>query len=277
MFEMHLILTGATGRIGSAALDAMIKSKSVSKITILSRRPIQAAEDANDPRINVIIHEDFMKYDDALLERLTGADGVVWALGTSVPAVGQKYVSEPIKHSFRQKNYFLTSSREYIKITKEYAIAAARAFRRIPQHRRKPFRFIYVARGHAANDPEALRPFAARVKAEAILTLAEMRRASPMFHASTVRPEFLQHSEQNTNGDVPSQAVATAATERLLLPLIRASLDRGWRPTEPVGRFLAAMVVGKLDGALLGLGVKKIGAFPIVENADVRQLMSVGG
>lgn len=87
---MHLILTGATGHVGCTVLDAMIKAKDVSKITILSRRPVQAAEDANNPRINVIVHEDFMKYDDALLEQLREADGVVWALGASLAAVGQK-------------------------------------------------------------------------------------------------------------------------------------------------------------------------------------------
>ena len=172
----------------------------------------------------------------------------------------------------------LTSSREYIRITKEYPIAAARAFRRIPQDRRKPFRFIYVAGGDTMYESEALRSFSARVKAETILTLAEMRRAAPMFYASTVRPGFLEQPEHNTTNDyVPRQGLAAATTERLLLPSIRASIDRDWRPTEPVGGFLTAMVVGKLDGALLGLGVKKIGAFPIVEDADIRQLMWVGG
>ena len=60
---MHLILTGATGLIGTAVLDAMINMKDVTKISILSRKPVKMAEDANDPRINVIIHNDFEKYD----------------------------------------------------------------------------------------------------------------------------------------------------------------------------------------------------------------------
>lgn len=41
------------------------------------------AEDAKDPRINVIIHKDFEKYDSGLLDQLKGARGVVWALGIS--------------------------------------------------------------------------------------------------------------------------------------------------------------------------------------------------
>lgn len=87
---MHLIVTGATGHVGSGVLDAMIKSREVSRISILSRKPLQAAEETKDPRINFIIHEDFLNYDDALLDQLKGADGVVWALGATLTAVGHK-------------------------------------------------------------------------------------------------------------------------------------------------------------------------------------------
>lgn len=84
---MHLILTGATGLVGSAVLDAIIKTKDVSKISILSRRPVKMPEDAKDPRINVILHKDFEKYDSELLRKLEGANGVVWARGINQSAV----------------------------------------------------------------------------------------------------------------------------------------------------------------------------------------------
>lgn len=92
---MHLILTGATGLVGSGVLDTMIKMKEISKISILSRRPVALAEDAKDPRINVIIHQDFANYDSELMSKLKGARGVVWALGISQTQVGTEYVSFP--------------------------------------------------------------------------------------------------------------------------------------------------------------------------------------
>lgn len=92
---MHLILTGATGLVGSAVLDAMIKTKDITKISIISRRPVKMAEDAKDPRINVILHKDFEKYDSDLLNQLRGATGCVWALGISQNAVGKEYVMFP--------------------------------------------------------------------------------------------------------------------------------------------------------------------------------------
>ena len=88
---MHLILTGATGLVGSSVLDAMLKSSAVSKISILSRSPVRMAEDAKDARVNVITHKDFESYTPELLAQLKDADGCVWALGTSQTNVTKEY------------------------------------------------------------------------------------------------------------------------------------------------------------------------------------------
>jgi NAD dependent epimerase/dehydratase family enzyme len=87
---MHLILTGATGLIGSGVLDAMIKMKDVTKISIISRRPVQMADDVKDPRINVIIHKDFNEYPKSLLDQVSDATGCVWALGISQTEVSKE-------------------------------------------------------------------------------------------------------------------------------------------------------------------------------------------
>jgi len=79
---MHLPLTGATGLVGSAVLNAMISTKEISRISILTRRPVKMVEDVNDPRINVIIHDNFTEYNAEVLSQLSGASGCVWPLGT---------------------------------------------------------------------------------------------------------------------------------------------------------------------------------------------------
>jgi uncharacterized protein YbjT (DUF2867 family) len=88
--KMHLILTGATGLVGSSVLDAMLKNTTISKISILSRRPVPMADDAKDPRVRVIMHKDFESYKPELLDQLKDADGCVWALGTSQMNVTQE-------------------------------------------------------------------------------------------------------------------------------------------------------------------------------------------
>lgn len=90
---MHLILTGATGLVGSGVLDAMVKMNEITKISILSRRPVKFAEDLKDPRINVVINKDFENYDPAVLSQLKDATGCVWALGISQTQVDKEYVA----------------------------------------------------------------------------------------------------------------------------------------------------------------------------------------
>jgi uncharacterized protein YbjT (DUF2867 family) len=91
---MHLVLTGATGLVGTAVLDAMIRTKDVTKISVLSRRPVKFTDD----RINVIIHKDFASYENDLLEKLKDAQGCVWALGISQTQVSKESVSYFLLH-----------------------------------------------------------------------------------------------------------------------------------------------------------------------------------
>lgn len=84
---MHIILTGATGLIGSAALDILLHDSQVTKISILSRSPVSQAW--GHEKVDLIHVKDFASYSPELLRRLEDAHGVVWALGeTRRPGVG---------------------------------------------------------------------------------------------------------------------------------------------------------------------------------------------
>jgi len=74
---MHLILTGATGLVGSACLKALVTTEAVTTVTVLSRRPVPMAE--GHEKVEVIIHNDFGNYPEGLLEKLKGAEGCDWA------------------------------------------------------------------------------------------------------------------------------------------------------------------------------------------------------
>jgi uncharacterized protein YbjT (DUF2867 family) len=86
----HLILTGATGLVGSAALAHVLSLPVgvVSKLSILSRRPVPMAE--GKPNVDVIIQKDFNTYDSELLAKLKGAEGCIWAQGISVTQVNKE-------------------------------------------------------------------------------------------------------------------------------------------------------------------------------------------
>lgn len=86
---MHLVLTGATGLVGAAVLENMLAQESISRISILSRRPVQMAE--GHEKVKVIIHKDYKNYDQALLDQLKDAQGCVWSLGVSQNAVNKTW------------------------------------------------------------------------------------------------------------------------------------------------------------------------------------------
>ncbi|KAL2018374.1 hypothetical protein VTK56DRAFT_909 [Thermocarpiscus australiensis] len=254
---MHLILTGATGLVGTAVLDAMIRAKDITKISILSRRPVKF----NDERINVILHKDFTNYDDNLLEKLQGAQGCVWALGVSQTQV---------------------SKEEYIKITKAFPLAAATAFQSLPSDSpndgsRQPFNFVYVSGDGATFSPGPFTPFFGRVKGEAELKLAEMRESNPSFRASTVRPGFVDwtgHAE--IKPVLPELGLIRTALGHAFTPIARYLARDRWSPTEPLGRFLTGMAMGKWDDVLEGEGVETLpGGFKVVENTGIRRVMGL--
>lgn len=253
---MHLILTGATGLVGSAALDALLTTPAVSKISILTRRPVAMLEGNNDPRINVITHQNFAQYDPDVLSKLRGAEGCIWALGISQTQV--------------------SSVAEYVEITKTYPLQAAEAFKDLPGTAGEPFRFIYVSGEGATQKPGMLlTPMYGKVKGEAEAALSELRGKFPYLHAQSVRPAFVDPVTHTAIKpfipQIPPGLLMTPA-KMVLPPVMRALYKQGVTPTQPLGKFLVDMAMGKLDGQLEGNGISQLGALSVVQNVGLRRL-----
>ncbi|KAI1824039.1 hypothetical protein F4861DRAFT_279262 [Xylaria intraflava] len=247
---MHLILTGATGLVGSGVLDAMIKMKEVTKISILSRRPVAMAEAAKDPRINVIIHKDFSQYDSAVLDQLKGARGCVWALGISQTQVTKE---------------------EYVKITKDYALAASKAFQELAREN-EPFNFVYISGQGATLEPGRFTAIFARTKGETEIALAAMRKQNPLMHASSIRPAMVDSSAHEA---IKKYLPALPMAYRMLLPLVSTIrvLSPGLHsPTLELGRFVTEMAMGKHQVTAPTSDISMIGEFPILENTAFRRM-----
>lgn len=78
---MHLILTGVTGTCGAAVLKRCLEDPAITRLSILSRRPVAQAE--GQAKAKVLLHSDFTQYPPAILDQLKGAEGCIWALGIS--------------------------------------------------------------------------------------------------------------------------------------------------------------------------------------------------
>ncbi|KAK3903390.1 hypothetical protein C8A05DRAFT_32889 [Staphylotrichum tortipilum] len=252
---MHLILTGATGLVGTAVLDAMIRTKDVTKISVLSRRPVKFADD----RINVIIHEDFASYDPDLLSKLRDAQGCVWALGISQTQV---------------------SKEEYVTITKTYPLAAAKAFQSLPQNSKteEPFHFVYVSGEGATFTPGRLTPFFGKVKGEAELSLGEIQASNPAsFRATSVRPAFVDWTgHEEIKPFLPDFGLIKNVAGSVMSPIVRFAAGSSWSPTKPLGKFLTGMAMGMWDGALDGEGVERLpSGLAVVRNTGIRRVMGL--
>ncbi len=74
---MKVIVAGSTGLVGSALVRQCIASDSVSHVWALTRRPLPDAV-ADDPKVAVLLHDDYAAYPPELLAKLAGAEACLW-------------------------------------------------------------------------------------------------------------------------------------------------------------------------------------------------------
>lgn len=83
---MKVLLTGATGFIGTEILEQCLAHNYISSIVVLTRKPLDAKyfKGPKGDKITEILHDNFEEYPDSLLARLRddlGVEGCIWALG----------------------------------------------------------------------------------------------------------------------------------------------------------------------------------------------------
>ncbi|PVH80519.1 hypothetical protein DL98DRAFT_459562 [Cadophora sp. DSE1049] len=245
---MHLVLTGATGLVGSAVLQTMLTTPSISKISILSRRPVAQAE--GHAKAKVIIHKDFAEYGEDVLEGLRDVKGVVWALGISATQVGKE---------------------EYERIHLTYPLSFARALSKTTSP--SPVTFIYISGEGATPTPSILTAHWAHTKglAESSLLALSKDPAYSNLRPFSVRPggvDMKDHTE--IHGFVGKRGLA----ESVLLPVLRVlpGVKGLMSPTRELGKVLVGLTTG--DGeAVEGGGVSGEGR--TLNNAAVRRLAGI--
>ena len=138
---MKIVLTGATGFAGGEVLRQALADPGITQVTVLTRRTLGFAH----PRLREIVREDFLDYSDL---DLSGHGACIWCLGVS-----QAQAREA----------------QYIRITLDYTLAAARAlFAANPG-----LRFCFVS-GRSADPTEQRRSLFARIKGRTERLLTEL-------------------------------------------------------------------------------------------------------
>lgn len=74
---MKVIILGSTGFIGKKVLHHCLKNPAITSLLALSRRGLPEEAAAN-PKLTVVIIEQFNSYPEPVLEQLKGADACIW-------------------------------------------------------------------------------------------------------------------------------------------------------------------------------------------------------
>lgn len=152
-------------------------------------------------------------------------------------------------------------------------MAAAKAFQNLASET-EPFNFVYVSGAGASTEPGRFAPIFARVKGETELALADLRKQNPHLHALSTRPAFVDPSAHRAiKNYIPAKPAMIGLLELVLAHPIRLALKGQHSPTEPLGRVLTELAMGKhKDQLVAGNGIQKVGNFPILENSVLRRL-----
>ncbi|MBV9963764.1 MAG: NAD(P)H-binding protein [Parafilimonas sp.] len=131
--KMKLIITGATGMVGSEVLRQSIADDEIESVTIIVRRQT----DITHPKLKTIIHQIFLDYSN-LTDVFKNNDACIWCLGIS-------------------QN--LVSKEEYIKITYDYTVAFARDMLKVID----AMSFLFLS-GRGADNTEKTRVLFGKIK-----------------------------------------------------------------------------------------------------------------
>ncbi|ANB15339.1 hypothetical protein AWJ20_2966 [Sugiyamaella lignohabitans] len=164
---MKLLLTGATGLSGGETLKQALEDSSIDQVTVLTRKTVGKSH----PKLKEIIFSDFAgDYSEVIAKNdLASHDACIWALGIS-----QRDVSKE----------------DYIKITYDYTMAAAKAFNQANPN----MKFLFLS-GQGADQTEKSYFLFGRVKGKTERELTEIYKN----RAFIFRPGYIQPSTPRPN------------------------------------------------------------------------------
>ncbi|CAF3481530.1 unnamed protein product [Rotaria sp. Silwood1] len=164
---MKIIIFGASGSVGSECVRQAIEDKNIEHITAITRRPLD--KNLISDKLTNIIHTDFLDY-NSLSNLFENHQACIWALGISQNAVNES---------------------EYIKITHDYTLAAAKTI----AHVNPNMRFIFVS-GTGADSTEQSRFLFGRIKGK---TENDLVKESGLKEIYTVRPAGILFTQIHSN------------------------------------------------------------------------------
>ncbi|KAJ6502645.1 hypothetical protein DFH09DRAFT_1441317 [Mycena vulgaris] len=226
---MHIILTGATGSVGSAVLRECLVSPTITRLSILSRRQFTLPSIGDAQKAHIIVHDDYAMYPSELTDQLKGADGCIWAQGISQTEV---------------------SKEEYIRITYDYPLAAVKTFSTLSN--KDKFNFVYVS-GEGADPTEKTYTLFGKIKGRTETALRALP-ATPSYSSLrvfNVRPGFV-------DPPLPKKSISQRLLIGIAGPLLRL-VPSQVSPADVLAKVLVDLATGDGNPVPPGIGVEDDG------------------
>jgi hypothetical protein len=154
--------------------------------------------------------------------------------------------------------------RQYLEITHDYAMAAARAFSTM--HPDSPFTFVHVSGEGATQSPGTFTSLYARVKGQVESELLDLGKVKPMFRVYNVRPGGVDWTGYPAiHPFIPPQA----AYKKVMVAPMNLFYKAMMTPAEGMGRIMTELAMSKGE-ALVGTDIGMEGR--LVSNRAIRRM-----
>ncbi|WPG98684.1 Hypothetical protein R9X50_00147800 [Acrodontium crateriforme] len=238
MTKMKVILTGATGFIGTEILEQLIAHKYITHIYALTRKELDA-KFSTHAKVTQLLHPDFSQYPESLLAQLKGygVEGCIWSLGGKHADYKSKEEAEKVGISFPVQAAEIFA--KYL-ATELDPLAP-------PNKQKFPFRFVFISAWGAEQDQfRALWLWndSRKIKGAAekgifdVADNAELKAGKRCFQAIALRPGVVIAKGDGlgtviTEG-VSMVAVPRIAVDRLAKQAVRQVLQGGNDPNKRI-------------------------------------------
>ncbi|KAJ4300795.1 hypothetical protein N0V90_002883 [Kalmusia sp. IMI 367209] len=140
---MKLIVTGATGFVGTEVVRLALRNKAITAVIALSRKQIQVPEyagsEVDTSKLQTVILQDWTKpYSESTKEKLQGADACIWTLAVT-----------PTK----------SKDVDFVEVTKICHDYTVNGLENMATIANKPFRFVYTSGVTVERDQTKTLPF----------------------------------------------------------------------------------------------------------------------
>ncbi|KAI0945578.1 hypothetical protein AcW1_001769 [Taiwanofungus camphoratus] len=233
---MKVLLTGVTGVAGLAIYRAALADRTITHITVLTRRPIPSwavlPADAA-AKTEVVLHSDFLTYPPDLARRLAAHDACIWALGRSSVGMNEK---------------------EYTELTHGYVMAAIRAFNEggVGEGRTEesPFRFVLIS-GEGTDTTGKSSQMWARVKGRAENDLTEFCNTAHNVKAHIYRAAYFFPSKKYPEDRKNQRSTSANVADCVMSPVLSTLTPSLVSPIDDLARFAVELAKGRWPDQVL--------------------------